>query len=161
MLSGGHPGRAREYRPDVQSLASAAIRRPFHWGVVILTDADSEALTPDVVPGSLISSNEHGIVALVRHAQDIDSSEDTADWAETEIVVRLLSAAEAPSVDRREVFRGGLHLPSGRLSIGDADSDVIHPAHRGWNELVITVAADLSPTDLSPDQLRIDLLPAG
>ncbi|MEV5069603.1 hypothetical protein MRBLMI12_001180 [Microbacterium sp. LMI12-1-1.1] len=118
-----------------------------------MADAASGALIPDGVAGSLTSANQHGVVALVRHAQDIDSSEETADWAETEIVVRLLSAAEAPTVDRREVFRGRLHAPSGRLSIGDADSEVIHPAHRGWNELVITVTADLSPAAASPDQL--------
>ncbi|MFD4960269.1 hypothetical protein [Microbacterium sp. NPDC058389] len=124
-----------------------------------MADADSGALVPDAVPGLLVWSNQHGVVALVRHAQDIDSFGDTVDWAEAEVVVRVLQAAEAPTADRREVFRGRLHVPSGRLSIGDADGEVIHPAHRGWNELVITVATKLSPADLSPDQLRIDLLP--
>jgi hypothetical protein len=151
-------GRAREYLPDVQPLTTAAIRRPFHWGIVIAADADAGALIPDVVPGSLVSSNQHGVVALVRHAQDIDSLDDTVDWAEAEVVVPLLPAAEPPTVDGREVFRGRLHVPSGRLSIGDADSEVIHPAHPGWNEFVITVPSDQSPTDLSPEHLRIDPL---
>jgi hypothetical protein len=38
---------------------------------------------------------------------------------------------------------------------------VVHPAHPGWNEVIVTVAFDVNATDLSPDAIRIDLLPGG
>jgi len=143
----------------MQPLATTCIRRPFHWGIVVITDVEPDHQIPDVEPGKIVSWNEHGIVALIRHAQDIDSFEDEFDWAEAQVVVRLLAEAEAPSPDRREVFRGRLITPRGRISIGDADGDVIHPAHEGWNELVVTVASDIADSDLPPDELRIDLIP--
>jgi hypothetical protein len=145
----------------MQPLATANIRRPFHWGIVVVSDVESGGLIPDVDPERAVSANENGIVALIRHAQDIDSFEGEFDWAEAEVLVRLLTEAEPPSPDRREVFRGRLKTPTGRISVGDADGEVVHPAHHGWNEVVVTVASDVNATDLSPDAIRIDLLPGG
>jgi hypothetical protein len=145
----------------MQPLATTCIRRPFHWGIVIIADAESGSQIPDVDPGKAISSNEHGIVALIRHAQDIDSFEGEFDWAEAQVLVRLLTRPEPPSADRREVFRGRLKIASGRISVGDADGEVVHPAHEGWNELIVTVASDVAVSDFSPEELRIDLIPAG
>lgn len=144
----------------MQPLLTTSIRRPFHWGIVIVADAESRGKIPEVEPDKAVSSNEHGIIALVRHAQDIDSFEDEFDWAETEVVVRLLTEADLPSVDRSEVFRGRLKSANGRITVGDADSDVETPAHRGWNELVVTVASDAAVRGSSPDELRIDLIPS-
>lgn len=145
----------------MQPLATTCIRRPFHWGIVIIADAESGSLIPDVDPEKAVSSNEHGIVALIRHAQDIDSFEGEFDWAEAQVLVRLLTQPEPPSTDRREVFRGRLMIASGRISVGDADGEVVHPAHEGWNELIVTVASDVAVSDLSPEELRIDHIPAG
>ncbi|WP_427170288.1 hypothetical protein [Arthrobacter sp. 92] len=108
-----------------------------------------------------VSSNEDGVVALIRHAQDIDSFEGEFDWAEAQVLVRLLTQPEPTSTDRPEVFRGRLMIASGRISVGDADDEVVHPAHEGWNELIVTVASDVAFSDLSPAELRIDLIPAG
>jgi hypothetical protein len=38
---------------------------------------------------------------------------------------------------------------------------VVHPAHHGWNQVIVTVASAVNATDLSPDAIRIDLLPGG
>ena len=143
----------------MQPLVTTCIRRPFHWGIVIIADAESGSQIPDVDPEKAVSSNEHGIVALIRHAQDIDSFEGEFNWAEAQVVVRLLPQADPPSTGRREVFRGRLMIASGRISVGDADGDVIHPAHDGWNELIVTVKSDVAVSDHSPEELRIDLIP--
>jgi hypothetical protein len=63
------------------------------------------------------------------------------------VPVRLMTKRRPPSTDRREVFRGRPTTATGRISIGDADSDVVHPAHKGWNELVVTVASDIVVSD--------------
>lgn len=76
------------------------------------------------------------------------------------MLVRLLVREEPITPDRREIFRGTLHLPGGRISLGDADGEVLLPTHRGWNELVITVDADVPIADLAPEALRVDLVPA-
>lgn len=144
----------------MQPLATVCIRRPFHWGIVIIADAESRSQLPDLDPEKAVTSNEHGIVALIRHAQDIDLFEGEFDWAEAQVLVRLLTQAEPPSADRREVFRGRLMIANGRISVGDADGEVVHPAHEGWNELIVTVASDVAVSDLSPEELRVDLVPA-
>lgn len=143
----------------MQPLVSTTIRRPFHWGIVVLADADSGGRIPDVNPEESVTGNEHGVVALIRHAQDIDSFDGDFDWAEAQVLVRLLPEEEALAAGRRVIFRGRVLASSGRISVGDADGEIIHPAHHGWNEVVVTVAADLPVTDLSPDELRVDLLP--
>lgn len=145
----------------MQPLATACIRQPFHWGIVVISDSESGGLIPDVDPEKTVSANENGIVALIRHAQDIDSFDGEFDWAEAEVLVRLLTEAERPLPDRRELFRGRLKTPTGRISVGDADGEVVHPAHPGWNEVVVTVAPDVNATDRSPGAIRIDLLPGG
>jgi hypothetical protein len=145
----------------MQPLATVCIRRPFHWGIVVVSDVESGGLIPDVDTESAVSANENGIVVLIRHTQDIDSFDGEFDWAEAEVLVRLLSEAEPPAPDRREGFRGRLMTPTGRISVGDADGEVVHPAHPGWNEVVVTVASDVNATDLSPDAIRIDFLPGG
>ena len=74
----------------MQPLATTCIRRPFHWGIVIVSDPDSGGLIPDANPKRIVSSNEHGIVVAIRYAQDIDSFEGELDWAEGSVQVRLL-----------------------------------------------------------------------
>lgn len=144
----------------MQPLATASIRRPFHWGIVVVSDVESGGLIPDVDPERPVSANENGIIALIRHAQDVDSL-DEFDWAEVEVLLRFLTEAEPAAPDRRELYRGRLKTPTARISVGDADGEVVHPAHQGWTEVVVTVASDVNATDLSPDAIRIDLLPGG
>ena len=143
----------------VQPLSSAVIRRPFHWGIVIVSAPEEGGAIPDVQPDRAVTGDEHGLIALVRHAQDVESFAEELDWAEAEVLVRLLLGAAPESADRREVYRGRLHTPSGRVTVGDADSEVTHPAHDGWTNVVVTVDADVPGDDLSPDAIRVDLSP--
>lgn len=143
----------------VQPLATAVIRRPFHWGIVIVTDGKTDQQLPDIDPNQLVTADEHGIIALVRHAQDIESFDDDLEWAESEVTVRLLPNDAVPADGRREIYRGVLITPSGRISIGDADGDVLHPAHHGSTLVVVSVSADLEDGDLQPASIQLDLLP--
>lgn len=142
------PSGARDPEPSLtsnQPLATTTIRRPFHWGIVTV-GPDGSGQLPDVAAGALVSANAHGLVILVRHAQDIESFGADFDWAEAEIVVRQLVNAESAPRPRREVFRGLINVPNGRLAVGDADGFVVVPAHEGANIVVVTVDASL-PVD--------------
>jgi hypothetical protein len=141
--------------PIEQPLLTATIRRPFHWGIVVIAP-DGNAQIPEVASDTLVSSNGQGLVILVRHAQDVESFDGDFDWAEAEITVRLLVEPQAATPDR-EVFRGVINVPDGRLAVGDADGDVIVPAHHGANLVVVTI--EPSQPALSPDVVQVDLLP--
>ncbi len=147
------------YVVGVQPLATAVIRRPFHWGIVIVTDGKADHQLPDVDPNRLVTADQHGIIALVRHAQDIESFDGDFDWAESEVIVRLLPTDAVPADGRREIYRGVLITPSGRISIGDADGDVLHPAHQGSTYVVVSASAELEDGDLQPASIQLDLLP--
>ena len=51
-------------------------------------------------------------------------------------------------------------MPSGRLSIGDADEESIVTAHQGSNRVIVSVDEGIPADDLSPDLVFVDLLPA-
>lgn len=145
----------------MQPVSTTTIRRPFHWGIVIVADADSRESLPDVNPQQPVTGNDVGVIALVRHAQDVESFEGDYDFAEAEVTVRLLSAADKTDMcSRREIYRGRLVAAKGRLSVGDADEDVVISAHQGPNDVVVTVDGNVSEGDLSPEAIRVDLLPA-
>lgn len=144
----------------MQPLSSATIRRPFHWGIVIVTSPEDGGEIPEVLPDRPVTGDEHGLIALVRHAQDVESFAGDIEWAEAEVVVRLLSEEPPDSSDRREVYRGTVRTPSGRITVGDADSEVVHPAHHGWTTVTVTVDRHLPEDDLSPDAVRVDLTPS-
>ena len=73
-----------------QPLVTTTIRRPFHWGIVVIRPAGASPDLPDVPSGTLVSTNGEALIVLVRHAQDVESFEGDFSWAETEIVVRQL-----------------------------------------------------------------------
>ena len=143
----------------MQPLSSATIRRPFHWGIVIVASPEEGGEIPDVQPEQAVTGDEHGLIALVRHAQDIESFDGEIEWAEAEVVVRLLSEEEPASRDRRQVYRGTIRTPTGKVAVGDADGEVVHPAHHGWTTVTVTVDGHLPEDDLSPDAIQVDLSP--
>jgi hypothetical protein len=115
---------------------------------------------PDVNPDRLVSANEHGIITLVRHAQDSDEYEgEFLKFAEAEVVVTLLDEPTQSSGIRREVFRGVINAPTGHMTVGDADAETSVPAHRGPNIVVVSVYARDPMDDLSPEAVWVDLLP--
>lgn len=140
------------------SLMTTTIRRPFHWGIVVVDAEGSAARLPDMAPGKLVTATEHEFVVLVRLAQDVESFDDDFDLAEVAVTVRQLAAPMA-SASRRVVVQGSVRAPSGQISIGDADAWVTVPAHHGTNAVVVCVGATLPDTKMAPDAIHVDLSP--
>ena len=118
-------------------VSETVIKRPFHWGIVIIVgdDWDGESEVPVFDPDRMVAANDFAVAIAVRHAQDaVRSRPETADryvkFAEASVVARLLNSSPTHE-GRREVFSGVIDVPSGRLSIGDADEETIVTAHRG------------------------------
>jgi len=143
------------------------IQRPFNWGLVIVVgdDWDGERELPAFEQQRMVGASEFAVTIGVRHAQDSeefetgDDGEEYLKLAETRVEVRLLDSPPADA-GRREVFSGLVAVPSGRLSIGDADEETIVAAHPGNNRIVVSVDHDVGAGDLMPDAVYVDLLPA-
>jgi len=137
-----------------QPLNEVTIPRAWHWGVVFLVD--KRGAIPDVDPDTLVSVGPSGLVLLARHAQDtFEVVDGKLVYATATVHTRLLTE---PVEDRRPVvFDGVVATPSGQLSVGDADSEVIISAHHSQTRFVISV---LDPQDNSPDDLWVDMIPA-
>jgi hypothetical protein len=141
----------------VQPLATVTIKRPWHWGIAILSDPTLGGRIPHVDPNAAVSFNEAGVVVLVRHAQDqVPNFEPGFDWAEATVAVRLLVDKPPVEPDRRVILDGLLSTPTARLSVGDADADVVLPAHPVSSAIRVSVLAEASN---SPEEVWIDLSP--
>jgi hypothetical protein len=143
------------------------IRRPFHWGIVVVVGDhwDGEREVPAFDPDRMVVANDFAVTIAVRHAQDTDEVETGDDgveylkFAEATVVARLLDSPST-SEGRRGVFSGVISVPSGRLSIGDADEETVVAAHLGKNRVTVSVDDGVQADDLSPDVVYVDLLPA-
>jgi hypothetical protein len=144
-----------------QPLTSVTVRRAFGWGIVVLADADpAHGEVPDVETDKPVSATENGVVVLVRHAQDSDEygDDDLLVLAQAEVTVRLLAEPE-PDVPERDVLHTGLlRVPSRRLSVGDADDEVVMGVHHA-NLVTVSVVAGTDIDD-GADAVRVDLAPA-
>ncbi len=148
-------------------VSETVIKRPFHWGIVIIVgdDWDGESEVPVFDPDRMVAANDFAVTIAVRHAQDTDEVETGDDgveyvkFAEASVVARLLDSSPTDE-GRREVFSGVIDVPSGRLSIGDADEETIVTAHQGTNRVIVSVDEEVPDDDLSPDVLYVDILPA-
>jgi hypothetical protein len=152
---------------DLEPNRVTTVKRPFHWGIVIIVGDDwgGESEVPTFDPDRMVAANDFAVTIAVRHAQDTDEVEmgdDGVEYvklAEATVVARLLDSTSSDE-GRREVFSGVIAVPSGRLSIGDADEETIVTAHQGDNRVIISVDHEVPPDDLSPDLVYVDLLPA-
>ncbi len=143
----------------MQPLLTTTIRRPFHWGIVVVAVEPPTGDIPAVVGDTLVVANAHSLIILVRHAQDIESLDGEYDFAEAEVTVRQMVGPMSSPASGRVVYEGVLDVPSGRLSVGDADDWVILPAHHGANTAVVSVEAGVPADELSPDAVHVDLWP--
>jgi hypothetical protein len=147
-------------------VSETVITRPFHWGIVIIVgdDRDGDKGVPPFDPGRIVAANDLAVTVSVRHAQDTHEVETGADGVESvkvakaTVVVRLLDSSPTDE-GRRQVFSGVIAVPSGRLSIGDADEAALVTAHEGSNRVVVSVDDDVPADDASPDVVYVDLMP--
>jgi hypothetical protein len=91
-------------------------RRPFQWGVLIISDPVAEADVPDIRENEIVATSTM-ILVPVHHAQDVD----TKEIGPAEVEVRCFIDAGMDETAAPE-FSGTVLCPSGRLTLGDADS---------------------------------------
>lgn len=131
------------------------IVRPWQWGIVIV--GDSRGKLPEFDPGVIASIGAETIVMCVRHAQDVvfpvGAADDEVLEATAAVHVRLLASFEPP--DRPVVCDATLAIPSGRVSIGDADGESVID----WTGESVRVVVSANELDLSGlDEVWVDLV---
>lgn len=110
--------------------------RPFHWGIVVVGDRESTDI-PEIRPDELVASSASEVVVPVRHAQDVE----VVGRQDEEIPFFEVSVSCSPGVVEGQELRfdGIVTLPSGVLSIGDADDEALVPLTPGLHRLQIAV----------------------
>lgn len=78
-------------------------------------------------------------------------------FAEATVSIALHENEVAPNEGRQAVGGGVLSTPEGTLWVGDADMEVVIPAHKGMTHFLVSVE---DPGDFSPDIVRVDLWPS-
>jgi hypothetical protein len=95
-------------------------KRTFGWGIVLFLDRDSGDV-PEL-SDSPVSQSPHGFVVKVHHAEDVDLDGFAGDKgvppAEVQILIWLDREAPGPGT-----FSGVIEVPSGVLTVGDADHE--------------------------------------
>jgi hypothetical protein len=139
--------------------ADLILRRAFHWGALFVGDADADFET-DLRERSGIRAGRFHAWIPVRHAQDVDLAEGLPDDTpippfEVTVACHLLPAATLPT--SVEVT---LDVPSGRISLGDADDEaVLDVAPGSWTVQIVLEPADHAERvelRLSPAQLTVE-----
>jgi hypothetical protein len=113
------------------------------------------------VPGSLegqVVTVGDGVAAIgVRHAQDIDPDRYEGSWAWATATLHVRALIEAEPVNRHVVCDFVVTSREERISIGDADGDVLLPTP-GTRTRVIVSTDLVDQTGL--ENVWIDLVPA-
>lgn len=96
------------------------VTRPFWWGLILLMDRDASEV-PSLTE-AVVSASPSGLAVKVLHAQDVDSSGFEADEivppAQVQVYVHV---GDGPQADA--LFSGEIAVPSGVLTVGDADQE--------------------------------------
>lgn len=141
-------------------LSTTTIRRPFHWGLVVLVGRDWAGEYPEVRPDRPVTASDRVVLIPVVHAQDTDEFEgDSLVFAAAEVVVRRWARMPEMTAQLQEVYRGRLEVPNGDLTVGDADSWATVPVGAGSKTIAVSYDQG-TPLDDSPDRVWIDLAPA-
>lgn len=107
----------------VQPFFEVTVSRPWHWGIAILSAPDAEI--PEQLDAALVTGSPGCLVVKVRHAQDIDADVFEGDWDWATATLHLRSVAHREEPTGAVLYEGILELPDGRLTVGDADSEVV------------------------------------
>ena len=124
------------------------ISRAFGWGLLIIADSTATDLD-DVDPDLPVTwARDHAHVG-VRHAQDVDvddlelDDDDELPEAEVSVTVRLRAAAEDATA-----FDGVIEVPSGTITVGDADEEEALVVGAGSWRLQIDLDPPEHPTEV-------------
>ena len=95
--------------------------RPFGWGILLIGDSASHDV-PATESGVVVVATRTVVAVGVRHAQDVDfepaDEEQEGPQFSVTVEVRLGQVAETAAH-----FDGVIEVPSGRITVGDADRD--------------------------------------
>ena len=118
--------------------------RSFAWGVLVVGDAESHDIPP-LEPLRTIAATDSTVVIRVRHAQDVTDIEDS------EFLVNLRVAADS---GHGEGVVATVAVPSGRLSVGDANAaDIVNLRPGRWR-----LRIEVEPDDV-PERVAVWLSP--
>lgn len=130
---------------------SERFKRPFNWGLLVLGDPAAEAV-PELSRGQAIGHSFELIVVAVRHAQDIEDAEGTP--FEVEINCRQRSAGFSDSG-----YHALIRLPSGGMSIGDAEHESVVRLGPGWWWVSITLSPPVHAEKVDIEFSRAETCP--
>lgn len=123
-----------------QPLSELTLPRPWGWGIAILSDPSADL--PDVNPELPVTVGTGAIIVLVRHAQDTDATtpDGYSEWAFATLHVRIL--AEAEPTTRVVLSDAVIDAPNRRVSIGDAEGEVVLSGHGVRTRLIVSVVEE-------------------
>jgi hypothetical protein len=118
--------------------------RSFAWGVLVVGDAESHDIPP-LEPLKTIAATDSTVVIRVRHAQDVTDIDDS------EFLVNVRVAADS---GHGEGVEATVAVPSGRLSVGDANAaDIVNLRPGRWR-----LRIEVEPDDV-PERVAVWLSP--
>lgn len=124
------------------------VERPFWWGLLLISDRDTTAV-PELGE-SMVSQSREGLAVTVLHAQDVDISGYADDDVVPPSQVRVEVNVGARAAEDDVSFSGVIDVPSGVLTVGDADEeDALHIGAGHW-----AVQVDCQPPE-HPELVRI------
>jgi hypothetical protein len=95
-------------------------KRPFWWGLLLILDRDASEVPELGEP--VVSHSKHGVAIKVLHAQDVDlSGYEPAEIVPPAQVHVEMQIGRRPASDVS--FSGTIDVPSGVLTVGDAEQD--------------------------------------
>lgn len=139
-----------------QPILVISIRRPWQWGIAVITGPGQVEDFPEIEPDRPVCSTSGALVMMVRHAQDVEDID--SGLAEATVSIALHQNEVGPEAGNHAVGGGILSTPEGTLSVGDANMEVVVPAHKGMTQYLVSIT---DPGDLSPEHVRVDLWPSG
>jgi hypothetical protein len=127
------------------------VERPFWWGQILLMDRDAPEVPP--LTESVVSASSSGLAVKVLHAQDVDLTrfEDDEIVPPAQVLVHV-RVGDQPRADA--LFSGELDVPSGVLTVGDAEQeDALEIGPGRW-----AVQVDCAPREFA-ETVRVWLQP--
>ena len=117
--------------------------QPFRWGLLMAFDDDNDWVLPEGIGGGGVYATSTCLAVTVLHAQDVEVPDDWPDDAEIpEAQVRLTLIVDDEVPGTEPEYDGTFLCPSGRLSLGDAETSQVHQVPAGplrlrvWREPV-------------------------
>jgi len=129
--------------------------QPFRWGLLTAFDNENPWDLPDDVSAAVVTATSTCLAVQVRHSQDIEEPEDwPRDLGLPEAQVRVVVAFEESPPSVLVQFEGSLLCHSGRLAVGDAETERVLDVPQG----LLRVQVSVFPAEFS-EYVVIRLMP--